>query len=66
MNFGLLDPRFKYVPAAHTDIRATFERVRKQLEEAAKKAAKKAQKQADKAVLVAAVLSALPWESLHV
>lgn len=25
---GLLDPRFKYVPAAATDIRATFARIR--------------------------------------
>lgn len=64
MNFGLLDQRFKYVPAAQTDIMATFARVRKELEQAAKKAAKKAQKQADKAVLVAAVVSAFPWEWL--
>lgn len=25
---GLMDPRFKYVPAAATDIRATFARIR--------------------------------------
>ena len=28
---SLLDPAFKYTPAAATDIRRTFERVRKQL-----------------------------------
>ncbi|WP_225783375.1 hypothetical protein [Xenophilus sp. Marseille-Q4582] len=27
---GLMDPRFQYVPAAATNIRATFERIREQ------------------------------------
>lgn len=29
---GLLDPKFKYVDSTHTDIRVTFDRVRKELE----------------------------------
>jgi hypothetical protein len=29
----ILDPKFRYVPAAATDIRKTFARVRRQLEQ---------------------------------
>lgn len=36
---GILDPKFRYVPAAATDIRKTFARVRRQL---AKDAAERA------------------------
>lgn len=34
---SLLDPRFKYVPAASTDIRKTFERVRREMAAKGKK-----------------------------
>jgi hypothetical protein len=30
MKRSILDPQFKYVPAAATDIRKTFQRIRKQ------------------------------------
>ena len=33
---NILDPKFKYVPAAKTDIAATFKRVRKEQADAAK------------------------------
>jgi hypothetical protein len=28
---SILDPSFRYVPAAHTDLRATFRRIRREL-----------------------------------
>ena len=31
---SILDPSFKYVPAAHTDIKPTFARIRRELAEA--------------------------------
>lgn len=34
---NILDPRFKYTPAAQTDIRKTFARVRKELKERERK-----------------------------
>lgn len=34
---GLLDARFKYVPAASTDIRKTLDRVRKEIAEGKRK-----------------------------
>lgn len=30
----ITDPKFRYVPASQTDIRKTFERIRKQLQKA--------------------------------
>jgi len=33
MNYGLLDPRFKYVPAAQTDVAKTFDRIRREMAE---------------------------------
>ena len=39
MNFGLLDPRFKYVPASKTDVSKTFARIRRQQAEQAKQEA---------------------------
>ena len=33
MNYGLLDPRFKYVPAAKTDVAKTFDRIRREMAE---------------------------------
>jgi hypothetical protein len=33
---GLMDPRFVYVPAASTDIRKTFERIRRERFEGAR------------------------------
>ena len=39
MKPNILDPRFKYVPAASTDIRKTFAKARKQIE--ARKKSKK-------------------------
>jgi len=33
MTNSILDPKFKYVPAAATDIRKTFARVRKEIAE---------------------------------
>lgn len=37
---NILDPKFKYVPAAQTDIGKTFKRIRKQLRDAEKQPAK--------------------------
>lgn len=34
---SILDPKFKYVPAAGTDIRATFRRIRREQREAAER-----------------------------
>lgn len=34
---GLYDPRFKYVPAIKTDIRATIERVRREIKQGKRK-----------------------------
>jgi hypothetical protein len=31
MNKSILDPTFNYVPAEHTDIRKTFERIRQEM-----------------------------------
>ena len=31
LNIPITDPRFKYIPAASTDIRKTFARVRKEM-----------------------------------
>lgn len=33
MNHGLLDPRFKYVPASKTDVAKTFARIRREMAE---------------------------------
>ena len=33
---SILDPKFKYVPAAKANIRATFRRIRREQDEAAK------------------------------
>lgn len=35
MNYGLLDPRFKYVPAAKTNVAKTFARIRREMAEKA-------------------------------
>lgn len=35
---NILDPKFKYVPAATTDIRQTFKRIRKEQKEAEERA----------------------------
>lgn len=37
MKPNILDPKFKYVPAAATDVSKTFARVRKEMQEAEKK-----------------------------
>jgi hypothetical protein len=34
---SILDPSFKWIPSAATDVRATFERVKREREEAEKK-----------------------------
>lgn len=39
MKPNILDPKFKYVPAAATDVAKTFERVRREMREAEKKKA---------------------------
>jgi len=36
---SILDKSFRYVPAAATDLKATFERIRKEREEAERRAA---------------------------
>jgi hypothetical protein len=42
---SILDPKFRYIPAAATDLKKTFARVRRELE-----ARKKAEEQAAKSV----------------
>ncbi len=39
---GLMDPKFKYVPAAETNVAKTFARIRKQLKEKAEREAQEA------------------------
>lgn len=34
---SILNPAFRYVPSAHTDIRKTFEKVRKELKQQERK-----------------------------
>lgn len=34
MNYGILDPRFKYVPSSKTDVAKTFARIRREMAEA--------------------------------
>lgn len=36
MNYGIFDPRFKYVPASKTDVSKTFARVRREMAEKAR------------------------------
>lgn len=39
MNYGILDPRFKYVPASKTDVAKTFARIRREMAEKEKQEA---------------------------
>jgi len=54
---NILDPKFKYVPAAATDVRETIEREKRRLAAEARKKKREAKRQAEGAAETARVVT---------